>query len=303
MNGHFSALCGDRAKVIYELGAQLSVIAVHSQSVYMRAPDGRLLLLCPDKYGKVPFGLAIKNYDLFRAYREYTEGERATLERGALCFSDGCEITFELVESNGIAHTSSRLPCARQLRFAQEYAYTHASRRGMTTVLGAFLCTSAPCADATTYALAAASEADRLEQGFFEGDLDLLSLAIRRFIGLGYGLTPSGDDFVCGMAYVFNRYKNDISSSRQYLKLLRESVLALLDRTSEVSREYIRCALDGERFDVVDGVLDCFSGDVSDQGLSARLELLLEVGASSGSDILCGMLFAFYLLLLDSEEI
>ena len=61
--------------------------------------------------------------------------------------------------------------------------------------------------------------------------------------------------------------------------------------------------VDGERFDVVDGVLDCFSGDVSDQSLSARLELLLEVGASSGSDILCGMLFAFYLLLLDSEEI
>lgn len=303
VNSRYYAICGERACAVIEKNEPLSVIAVHSKSVYMRASDGRLLLLCPDSYGRIPFGLAVRDYERLRTERVYTEGETVQLDGGVLCYSDGCRIEFDMVRADITKKSACRLPCDERLDFAERYAYANASRRGMVTVLGVMLCKCVPCADATAYALAAASAADELERGFLCGDGECLSAALRRFIGLGYGLTPSGDDFVCGMAYAFNRYKEGIPHSARCLYLLSASVLPLLDRTNEVSREYIRCALEGERFDVVDGVLDDLVDGCSEEYLTESLELLLSVGASSGSDILCGMLFAFYVLRQVQEEV
>ena len=303
MNDRFFALCGELAERILDSSRRLTVIAVHSKSVYMRLSDGRLLLLCPDSYGRVPFGAAISDYEQLRSRREYTEGECVTLDRGTLCFSDGYSLTLVRREADPTADVPAHVPSEDVLLFAQRYAYEHASRRGMVGVLGVMICNCVPFSDATAYALAAASEADRLERGLLLSDSEALSFSLRKFIGLGYGLTPSGDDFVCGMAYVFCRYKKALECADRYLSLLRDGVLPILDRTGEVSREYIMCALDGERFDVVDDVLDCFALDDSSDAMLRSLERLLGVGASSGSDILCGMLFAFYLLKQGMEEI
>ncbi len=62
--------------------------------------------------------------------------------------------------------------------------------------------------------------------------------AIRSFIGLGIGMTPSGDDFLVGlMASLKGSY---------FFNYVSESVNKALNRTNSISREFLRCAILGE---------------------------------------------------------
>ena len=99
------------------------------------------------------------------------------------------------------------------------------------------------------------------------------------------------------MLYAFHRYNGISDRAQNYLRMLSDAVSAHMGETNEISAEYIKCALDGEYFEVVERVLDCLSDEITDsESLDCALGRLLSVGASSGSDILCGVLFAVYLL-------
>ena len=133
------------------------------------------------------------------------------------------------------------------------------------------------------------------------GDEEKLLCAVSKFIGLGYGLTPSGDDFICGMLYAFHRFSFVSANSRRCIKMLVSAARGAIVGTNEVSAEYIRCAIAGEPFEIIDRVISGLGeydekGDGAWQGLRAAVDSLLSVGASSGSDILCGILFAIYIL-------
>ncbi len=294
----YSAFAGKNALGILENNASLRIIAVHSESVYARCGDGRLLLLCPDKYGTVPFGISVHDYGLFRAAHRFAEGEVIELSGGMLLLSDGSKLHFELDRRRETVRKAvCHIPGISAAEYCSEYIREHASARGMGPALPAFLCIGTPLEVANAYALSAAGEADRFENALIEGDAAMLERIALRFIGLGCGLTPSGDDFLCGMLYAFSRYEGISCRAHEYLRQLSDAVAVNIGNTNEVSAEYIRCALEGGYFEVVERVLDHISDDNYDLAeLENALKRLLSVGASSGSDILCGMLFAIYLL-------
>ena len=297
MRYEFSALCGDSALRMLNSSLCLTVIAVHSQSVYMRGSDDRLLLLCPDSYGSVPFGASMAEFLSMRQIREFKEGEQVVLDHRELTFSDSTVIEIKPIIPRRVqVNLAKSLPDRSALDFCAHYVRDRASRRGMAPSLPAFLCIGTPFDYANAYALSAAAEADRLEAGFERCDEALLYASVKKFIGLGYGLTPSGDDFVCGMAYAFHGAGDVSSDSVTCIQMLNRVVPECFERTNEVSREYLRCALDGEHFEVVDNVLGCLLGRSDREELKRAIDKLLSVGASSGSDILCGILFALYLL-------
>ncbi len=295
----YYAECGALAQRLLGKGQCARVIAVHSESVYLRAENGRLLLLCSDRYGSVPFGISVEGYRSLREEHAFSEGESVFVNDGALVFSDGTEIKTAASAARTVeTERVTVMPSSDILSFCAEYIKEHASERGIGPALPAFLCIGTPLVHANVYALSAAAEADRIESALSERDVSALTDVLSKYIGLGYGLTPSGDDFVCGMAYAFHRYCRVSAVSAEFRDMLAASVGSLLDRTNEISAEYIRCALDGEYFEVVERVLDCMCGnDASASCLEEALGALLSVGASSGSDILCGMLFASYVLL------
>lgn len=107
-------------------------------------------------------------------------------------------------------------------------------------------------------------------------------------IGLGPGLTPSADDAMTGiLALLWG------ASARGYCAQPPEQALgeALLDRTTEVSAKYLRCAREGEfsqpLLNLANAVLDKDAG---------RLEPLVaqvgDTGGTSGMDLLYGALLA-----------
>ena len=293
----YRANIGDRARMILSRNAELCVIAVHSESVYARCNDGRLLLICPDKYGCVPFGIALSEYADFREKHIFSVGDALKISDGKLVLSGKQEIFFEDTGVAAFKRTTHALSSGDAVLYCAKYVRENASTRGIGPALPAFLCIGTPRGESNAYALSAAGEADRFEFAFTTGDAAALDRTVGRFVGLGYGLTPSGDDFLCGMMYALHRYARISDRANSYLRMLSTSVRAHIGATNEVSAEYIRCALDGEYFEVVERMLDCLSNEQNDiASLDAALGGLLAVGASSGSDILCGMLFAVYLL-------
>lgn len=297
MRHTYDAVIGERAKEILSRDARLTVVAVHSESVYARCADGRLFLLCPDKYGRVPFGVSLPEYALFRERHTFEVGDVITAADGALVTCGGEELFFTEKSTAPRTDRTGKLPDTALVGICADYVRENASARGMGPALPAFLCIGTPADTANAYALSAVGEADRFESAFLCGDAEALDHAVGRFVGLGYGLTPSGDDFLCGMLYAFHRYSRVSDRSRNYLRSLSDRVEDHIRATNEVSAEYIRCALDGEYFEVVERVLDCLSNEENNiRTLEAALSGLLSVGASSGSDILCGILFAVYLL-------
>ena len=106
--------------------------------------------------------------------------------------------------------------------------------------------------------------------------------AIDAFIGLGPGLTPSGDDFLCGaMAALHYLRRADVASR------LAAIVLPRLSETNLISAAYLRCASTGGASSVLFDVLDCLPG--ADEALLAqRLDAVDRVGHTSGWDCLAG---------------
>ena len=99
-------------------------------------------------------------------------------------------------------------------------------------------------------------------------------------IGLGPGLTPSGDDFVGGAMIALRAFGRHALADRiagWALPLARE-------RTSRISRAHLECAAQGEGHEALHDLLCSFD--------KKHLERLARIGHSSGTDAAAGALLA-----------
>lgn len=104
-------------------------------------------------------------------------------------------------------------------------------------------------------------------------------------IGLGIGLTPSGDDFLTGIcAGLLLCNKEHSAFSGIIRRLIREHI----KDTNDISGAFLLCALDGEFSQSVNSLWRN-PGQTSEEILTA----FLKIGHSSGIDSLCGI---FYVL-------
>ncbi len=111
-----------------------------------------------------------------------------------------------------------------------------------------------------------------------------------RVIGLGNGLTPSGDDFLGGIFFAL--------SHRPYLKWLASmpALQANIDKVCTASTNPISAALltnhiSGKSFGELHDMLDALESNDS-RFISTSRDALLGLGSSSGADMLAGLLLA-----------
>lgn len=102
-------------------------------------------------------------------------------------------------------------------------------------------------------------------------------------VGRGPGLTPSGDDVVVGLVAAATARGMLDPAAREWLSL------TYADRriTTDVAREYVRCALEGTFARSVVAVLAALGR--SDAALTAATSELLAHGHTSGADLLMGL--------------
>jgi hypothetical protein len=105
-------------------------------------------------------------------------------------------------------------------------------------------------------------------------------------IGLGVGLTPSGDDFLCGVLAGLILTGN---SDQTFTSILKKRIGTSLSNTNDISRTFLRCALSSHFSKTIKDLV--FPATVEDIHASFKA-----VGHSSGFDSLCGIYYVYTLI-------
>ncbi|WP_168404611.1 DUF2877 domain-containing protein [Arthrobacter silvisoli] len=139
--------------------------------------------------------------------------------------------------------------------------------------------------------LRAAREA--LETAVRAGDSAAIGEAALQLLGLGSGLTPAGDDFLCGLALLAAQPGSRLGAARGALAAV---VAQHADRTTLLSWTTLREAVDGRvRESLLELLNQLFRRRAEDPAglarhLRAPVDRALGIGHTSGTDILSGLL-------------
>jgi len=122
------------------------------------------------------------------------------------------------------------------------------------------------------------------------GDAGAVVSSLSALVGLGAGLTPAGDDFIVGyLAALWSRSYSEPGIAA-LLRALALPVGQLSMHTNAISRQMLLDALQGHFAERLTEVVRCVCGGGDVAGATMRA---LEVGHTSGADVLCGLLFGY----------
>lgn len=114
--------------------------------------------------------------------------------------------------------------------------------------------------------------------------------SVASLVGLGNGLTPSGDDFLCGFIAAVRARCSEGTEGGGLLQTLCAAVEANLGATSEISASLLRWMILDHWPDPLLDLADAIAANREPEALRA-LEDLCRLGHSSGADIATGFLF------------
>lgn len=132
---------------------------------------------------------------------------------------------------------------------------------------------------------------------FTQGKLDQFAQGLAKLIGLGIGLTPSGDDFLCGVLAVLHKIgtqgtdKSAVKNTAVFTAL-RQAIEPKLNQTNEISRAFLVCALENHFSQAIINFFEP-SHEISQTDLFQQFD---QIGHSSGIDTVCGVYFMLRLL-------
>lgn len=116
-------------------------------------------------------------------------------------------------------------------------------------------------------------------------------------IGIGPGLTPSGDDFLIGFISVLFT----IEPNRNIIRSLREEFLAKIsnsvDKTTFLSKEFLLHSIKGEFCEVFHNIYISLKNNNKDEIINSTVNLL-RLGHTSGIDTLSGIITGLLLVSL-----
>lgn len=276
----FEARFGEDVHRLADAHANGSVIGVFSQAMYCAFGD-TVVSFYGDAYGEVPFGIALSDIGGFLAAADASVGDAVSLGEGAVRFG---ERWVKIAALPPFSRIGPRLCAARaaRLRSIEDYIAEHGSQRGIVECFAENRGGAADSASALAAALAAF-------------DSRAASAAAARLLGLGRGLTPSGDDWLCGFFSLLLAARREGLYIPEATDSVIKSVLdAARSRTSDISRAYIAAALGGKYCTVYAAAAAACLGDGD---FAEYADISLKMGASSGTDTLCGALAAAKLLL------
>lgn len=138
-------------------------------------------------------------------------------------------------------------------------------------------------------------QTSELFQKFQELDLALSSRntekslkAILPFLGQGQGLTPSGDDFICGLLIALNRWKSLLGFGINLNQLNNQVIAKAREKTTTLSHNLIMLASKGFSDGRIVNITDYLVSGLRNS--PSPVSDLLTYGSSSSLDTLAGIL-------------
>ena len=108
--------------------------------------------------------------------------------------------------------------------------------------------------------------------------------------GSGRGLTPSGDDLICGILFVLNRWKFKHVPAKWVQEINQELFNYVRERTTSASISLIYCAIQGSADYRIQQLTDALVNEKIP--FQQQAMQLARWGSSSGADIFAGILIA-----------
>lgn len=142
----------------------------------------------------------------------------------------------------------------------------------------------------------------RLIEHLQEDRLKEAAKTAKKIMGFGPGLTPSVDDVIVGIILSYIYFMRYIDYDDEEISFLSGEVLkAVKDETTAVSFKMLKFASKGEtNEDIRQLLIDIFSSNGKGK-LIKSLEKVLTFGASSGTDIICGIYLGCSIMLKKLE--
>jgi hypothetical protein len=285
-------MIGSTAQSTLAQNTRASVLGVTSRGIFLLAPSRQIIFLSYESYcGPLSVNLDRTAGQTLSA----ANGQNVIFQDAFLSFPDGGDLvslvgapTWQPPQAaNRMASIPESLALLKRITTS---LHPDKSVAGLAPILNQLMGEPnlSPLPDDLQPAYASILELTHLYEVSLEDGLQ----AISRLLGLGRGLTPSGDDFITGLLLILNR----LPAGERFGKLGRPFNSLLIEmayqKTTTLSANIIECAADGsadERLILpADGLI---RADADPQACAALLE---SYGHSSGIDALTGMAAAFY---------
>ncbi|EJE4203771.1 TPA: DUF2877 domain-containing protein [Vibrio parahaemolyticus] len=132
----------------------------------------------------------------------------------------------------------------------------------------------------------------KIEDIYFSFDLLSEPEKIVINIGKGQGLTPSGDDFICGvLAILTYLHKEADFVEKSVFTKVNKACQKRWGTTTEVSQHYLKQAVEGYFSQPVMWLVYEIFNSSSNSELEKTISNVLKIGSNSGCDIVSGILF------------
>jgi hypothetical protein len=272
--------------------ARAQVHSVFLRACNIETDSGELVTLFAPGSGNLPHGIRCA-LPFAPLYARLCQGQAATLEGAALRIP-AVDFVMDFSRAavwNGTLSASPGLRGAGAQGALRELCETLRARAPDQGVAPALFSSGSPHSTLERALVARMAQTlPILARATDTSDAGAVVSTLSALVGLGAGLTPAGDDFIVGyLAALWSRSYREPGIAA-LLRALAVPVGQLSLHTNAISRQMLLDALQGHFSERLTEVVGCVCGGGDVAGATMRA---LEVGHSSGADVLCGLLFGY----------
>jgi uncharacterized protein DUF2877 len=263
------------------------VHSVFRRACNLQIVGGGLITLVDSQLGKLPQGIALVLSDAFSfESMGFRCGQRVTCRNGII-HTDSLPLQIDLTSAtHWRADLQSHLINMRRPSVRRALAAAHAEWRSILAPNDTITTKAHSIIRATLPQLFRATRAH---------DLELACQHATRLIGLGVGLTPSGDDALVG--FLAGLWSTTSLAYAEFLTTFGQAIIDLSIRTNDISRAYLIHAAQGQVSSILENLCDAISRGAPVDEVRRATRAALSVGHTSGADGVGGLLeyFKFHL--------
>lgn len=239
------------------------ILGIFTSGIYLQDEDENVIMLHDDKYGLIPFGIGLKEFKTIFKKDELNEDLNVYIKDNELTVG---ETVIELFKEEFKDLSLNE-------KIIKEEFLDIIKEKLKDIDKGAFK-------DLII---------DGIKENIYSKTLKeaLNKKALEEIVGLGPGLTPSGDDFLFGYLYrIFNDHE---FKDEAYKEKIKKEIEKLYLNTNLISRTFYKAILNKQKFELFENI--CFANNKEE--LEKHLLNLFDVGSNSGVDILCGIAYSY----------